>query len=169
LARLEGRAAVTEPELSDWRAAQSCYGPGAPASREAAFLRLIEAAIAEEAMRRHGAPALSEEDLARDAERIDRETSAPDVLACVKAGFGSRRERYLAVFVRPALVESRLRELIGRERHGGGAPGGPAAGLGQEGWLRASGPMNLDILDPGLKRWIRGIRGNPRLAAVRIL
>lgn len=160
---------MTESDLSDWRAAQACYGPDAPASREAAFLRLVEAAVAEEAMRRRGVPPPSQEDLARDADRIDRETRLPDVLACVKASFGPRRERYLAVFVRPALVESRFRELIEREGPGGVQDASPAAGSSQEAWLRAQGPMRLEVRDRALKRWVLGIRGNPRLAAVQIL
>jgi hypothetical protein len=49
-ARLDGRAAVAEHDLSDWQAAQACYGEGALTSRRAALMRLVEAAIAEKAM-----------------------------------------------------------------------------------------------------------------------
>jgi hypothetical protein len=109
LARLDGAAAVLESEVSGFQAAQACYGEGAATSRKAAFMRLLEAAIADKAMRDSGAAALGEADFKAEAERIDKETRAPDILACIKDALG---DRYVRVFVRPTLIESRLRILL---------------------------------------------------------
>jgi len=113
-ARLDGRAAVTEGDLSDWQAAQACYGEGALTSRRAALMRLVEAAIAGKAMLLAGRAGISDSDLSAEAERIDRETRAPEILACIKKALAPR-ERYLRVFVRPTLVESRLRAFLIRD------------------------------------------------------
>lgn len=111
LVLLDGRPVISEKDVSDYRAAQSCYGEGAISSRKAAFMRLLEGAIAEEAMRAHGGPALTEGDLQREADRIDRETRAPRVIACVKQRYAAPRD-YLRGYVRLAWVESRLRTFL---------------------------------------------------------
>jgi len=113
-ARLDGRAAVSEGDLSDWQAAQACYGEGTLTSRRAALMRLVEAAIAGKAMLLAGRAGISDSDLSAEAERIDRETRAPAILACIEKAL-KPRERYLRVFVRPALVESRLRAFLIRD------------------------------------------------------
>lgn len=112
VAVLAGRPAVMEADLADYRAAQACYGEGALTSREAALMRLLEAALAETAMEKAGAAPLDEAALKNDAERIDKETRAPEILACVKAHFGSDEARYRRIFVRTHLAESRLRDFL---------------------------------------------------------
>lgn len=111
-ARLDGSAYLTEADLSDWSAAQGCYGEDAITSRKAAFMRLTEAALAEAAMKAEGGPVFDAVALSSEAARIDRETRAPDILACIKRALGPGEERYLRVFVRPTLVESRLRTFL---------------------------------------------------------
>ncbi|MFA6318953.1 MAG: hypothetical protein WC943_16205 [Elusimicrobiota bacterium] len=115
VASLDNSVVITEADLSDWQASQACYGQGAMTSREAAFMRLLEAAIAERAMRSAGKPRVASSDLAKEAGRIDRETRAPDILDCIKRHFGKRVKRYHQVFVKTAFVESRMREFIMRD------------------------------------------------------
>lgn len=112
IAELNGRSIISEKDLSDFQSTQACYGPAANASRQAAFMRLLEASIAEESMRRQHGPKVTDRDIATDAERIDRETRAPEILKCIKSSFGKDRRRYLRVFVKPALIESRFRQFI---------------------------------------------------------
>lgn len=116
VASLDGRTVVTEPDLADYQATQGCYGEGALTSRKAAFMRLLEAAVAADAMREHGGPVAAPEDVEKEAARIDRETRAPEILACIKAHFGAERSRYLRVFVAPKLVESWLRVFLMRDK-----------------------------------------------------
>jgi hypothetical protein len=113
VASLDGEAAVTENEVSDWQAAQACYGEGAIVSRKAAFMRLLEAAIAEKALKGAGAIDTGDAGLRAEAARIDRETRAPEILACVKKKLGAGSSAYLRVFVRPVLIETGMREFIG--------------------------------------------------------
>jgi hypothetical protein len=112
VALLDGKVAVTEADLAAWSAAQACYGEGALTSRKAAFMRLTEAALAERAMRESGGPDITDADVAEDAERIDTETQAPDILACIKAAL---KDDYRRVFVRPSYTESRLRLFLMRD------------------------------------------------------
>ena len=112
VARLDGVSIITEADLSGWSAAQACYGEGALTSRRAAFMRLTEAAIAEKAMRERGGPVIDEKAVSDDAARIDRETQAPDILACIKAALGKDYQR---VFVRPSVTEASLRLFLMRD------------------------------------------------------
>lgn len=109
VARLDGTPYVTESDLAAWSAAQGCYGEGALTSRRAAFMRLTEAALAERAMRENGGPDITDGAVAEDAARIDRETQAPDILACIKAAL---KDDYRRVFVKPSLTEARLRTYL---------------------------------------------------------
>lgn len=268
VAVLDGRAIVSEADIRDYQALQACYGEEALPSRRAALMRLVEAAIAESAMRDHDGPRITDKDVEADALRIDRETRAPEILACIKKHFGGDKRRYERVFVRPALVEARFRHFVpndpgiqagarrriglAAERGGKGeglealarqfglayssatyalaassaaavppeaARGGPppayqtefisrhlqglkpgqlrgpeetdhdfrlvrliravgprwtfesvsAPKTTQEDWLRSLPRMKLTISDEELRLWVRGIRGNPRLAAVEVL
>lgn len=112
VALLDGKVIVTEADLAGWSAAQGCYGEGALTSRRAAFMRLTEAALADSAMRKFGGPDIADADVAKDAERIDKETQAPDILACIK---GALKDDYRRVFVRPSYTESRLRLYLMRD------------------------------------------------------
>lgn len=112
VARLDGREVMSDADLADWSAAQGCYGEDAITSRKAAFMRLAEAAIAEAALAEHGGPVFDSVALSSEAARIDRETRAPDILACIKKVLGPGEERYRRVFVRPTLIESRLRTFL---------------------------------------------------------
>lgn len=112
VAVLAGHPAIMEADLSDYQATQACYGEGALTSRQAALMRLLEAALAETAMAKAGAAPITEADLKKDAERIDTETRAPEILACIKAHFGPDEARYRRVFVRSHLAEARLRNFL---------------------------------------------------------
>ena len=114
-ALLDGRVIVTERDIKDSSNAESCRGADALTSRKAAFMRLLEAGLAEEAMRAHGGPRTTAADLKADAERIDRETRAPEILACIKKYFAGDTQRYLRIFVRTAYVESRFRLFMMRD------------------------------------------------------
>lgn len=107
-----GRGAVTETDLADWQAAQACYGPGAIVSRKAGFLRLLEAAILDETLTRVALRPITREEYAVETARIDAETRAPEILACIKKYFGGGAARYERVFVRPILAQRFIREHV---------------------------------------------------------
>ncbi len=111
-ARLDGKAVITERDISDRQLHQSCYGADALTSRKAAFMRLLEARIAEKAMSAAGAPAITAADVKKEAARIDAETRAPEILECIKKSLGGPGDRYLATFVRPVLAESLFRTFL---------------------------------------------------------
>jgi len=106
-----GAGGITEQDLSDWQAAQSCYGEDAIVSRKAGFMRLFEASILEELLARRARP-LTKEDYKKETARIDEETRAPEILACIKKYFGGDNSRYRRVFVRPILTQRFIRELV---------------------------------------------------------
>lgn len=112
VARLDGTSIISEADLSGWSAAQACYGEGALTSRRAAFMRLTEAALADKAMRENGGPVIDDAVVAADAARIDRETQAPDILACIKGALGKDYQR---IFVRPSVTEASLRLFLMRD------------------------------------------------------
>lgn len=106
-----GAGGITEQDISDGQAAQSCYGEDAIVSRKAGFMRMFEAAILEELLARQARP-LTKEDYKKETARIDEETRAPEILACVKKHFGGDNSRYRRVFVRPILAQRFIRELV---------------------------------------------------------
>lgn len=106
-----GGGEVSEQDISDWQAAQSCYGGDAITSRKAGFMRLFEAAILEEVLARQARPITAAEYKA-EAARIDAETRAPDILGCIKNYFGGGTARYERVFVRPILAQRFIREYV---------------------------------------------------------
>ena len=107
-----GRGAVSETDLSDWQAAQACYGPEAIASRKAGFMRLLEATLLDEALARVALRPITREEYAVETARIDAETRAPEILACIKKYFGGGAARYERVFVRPILAQRFIREHV---------------------------------------------------------
>lgn len=108
----DGKAVVTEADIRDAQLAQRCYGEGAQSSRKAVFMRRLEAAIAEDAMLRAKEPPIDAAALRREVERIDSETRAPEIIACVKAALGGDAARYAAAYARPVLVEARFRIFL---------------------------------------------------------
>lgn len=106
-----GGGEVSEQDISDWQAAQSCYGGDAITSRRAGFMRLFETAILEEVLSRQARPITAAEYKAETA-RIDAETRAPDILGCIKKYFGGGTARYERVFVRPILAQRFIREYV---------------------------------------------------------
>lgn len=109
VALLSGRPVITEADLLDYQATQACYGEGALTSRKAAFMRLLEASIAGEAMRAGGGPTPDEAVLKEESDRIDKETRAPEIVACIKKHYGDDARRYRKIFVRLAWIASRFR------------------------------------------------------------
>lgn len=114
VAFLNKKPVITERDLADFSAAESCRGEEALVSRQASFMRLLEAEIASAALKAYR-QAPSDAEVGKDAERIDRETRAPDILACIKRHFEKEPSRYLRIFVRPSLLESRLRLMLLRD------------------------------------------------------
>lgn len=106
-----GSGEVSEQDISDWQAAQSCYGEDAITSRKAGFMRMYEATILEEVLARQARPITGEE-YKTEVTRIDAETRAPEILGCIKKHFGDSTARYERVFVRPILVQRFIRELV---------------------------------------------------------
>ncbi|OGR78322.1 MAG: hypothetical protein A2X32_02175 [Elusimicrobia bacterium GWC2_64_44] len=107
-----GGGGIFEQDIGDWQAAQACYGPDAITSRRAGFMRLLEAAILEEILARRAARPITRADYDRESARIDAETRAPDILACVKKRLGGGGPRYERVFVRPILAQRFIREYV---------------------------------------------------------
>jgi len=107
-----GGGAISERDIADWQAAQACYGADAIVSRRAGFMRLYEAAILEELLAGRAARPLTRADYDRESARIDAETRAPDILACVKKYFGGDARRYERIFLRPILAQRFLREFV---------------------------------------------------------
>lgn len=106
-----GGGNVSEQDISDWQAAQSCYGEDAITSRKAGFMHMFEATILDEILI-HQARPLTTEDYKKEVARIDTETRAPDILNCIKKHFGASTARYERVFVRPILTQRFIREYI---------------------------------------------------------
>jgi hypothetical protein len=101
-----GSQALDERDLEWRRRVVLIYYPEANHQR-AALGQLVEAALALEALRRRGIT-LPEGELLAEADRIQRQTRAPERLAAIRAVFGSDRDAYLRVFVRPQLALRRL-------------------------------------------------------------
>ena len=106
-----GAGEVSEQDISDWQAAQGCYGEGAITSRKAGFMRLFEAAILEEVLKGPAARPITRGEYAVEVARIDAETRAPEILACIKKYFAGDTARYERVFVRPILAQRFIREF----------------------------------------------------------
>ncbi|MDD2805810.1 MAG: hypothetical protein PHV33_09655 [Elusimicrobiales bacterium] len=107
-----GASEISERDIGDWQAAQACYGADAIVSRRAGFMRLFETAILEELLARRAARPITRADYDRESARIDAETRAPDILACVKKYFGGDARRYERIFVRPILAQRFMREYV---------------------------------------------------------
>lgn len=106
-----GAGEVSEADIADWQAAQSCYGEDAITSRKAGFMRMFEAAVLEELLSGVKRP-IARADYDKEVARIDAETRAPDILACIKKHFGGATPRYERVFVRPILAQRFIREYV---------------------------------------------------------
>jgi hypothetical protein len=106
-----GAGLVAEKDIEDWQAAQACYGPDALTSRRAGFMRLYEAALLDEVLKEAGRP-ITKAEYASEVARIDRETRAPEVLACIKKHFGKKTDRYERVFIRPILAQRFIRDFV---------------------------------------------------------
>lgn len=107
-----GGGVVSEADIADWQAAQGCYGEDAITSRKAGFMRMYEAAILEEVLNNTAKRPVKTEEYDSEVARIDRETRAPDILACIKKYFGGDGPRYRRVFIRPILAQRYIREFV---------------------------------------------------------
>lgn len=107
-----GSGVVSERDIADWQAAQGCYGEDAITSRKAGFMRMYEAAILEAVLDGAAKRPITAAEYDAEAARIDRETRAPDILACIKKHFGGDGPRYRRVFVRPILAQRYIREFV---------------------------------------------------------
>jgi len=72
---------------------------------------MYEATILEEVLTRQARPITAEE-YKKEVSRIDAETRAPEILACIKKYFGDGTARYERVFIRPILAQRFIRELV---------------------------------------------------------
>ena len=111
-AAVVGSGEVSEQDISDWQAAQSCYGADAITSRKAGFMRMFEATILEQVLGGQAARPITREEYSREVARIDAETRAPDILGCIKKYFGDNTDRYERIFVRPILAQRFIHELV---------------------------------------------------------
>ncbi|MBU2572694.1 MAG: hypothetical protein KKH28_01270 [Elusimicrobia bacterium] len=102
---------VSQQDIPDWQAAQGCYGPDALTSRKAGFMRMFEATILDEVLQKASRPITAGEYQAEVA-RIDAETRAPEILACIKKYFGDDTVRYQRIFIRPILAQRFIREFV---------------------------------------------------------
>lgn len=107
-----GGGIVSETDITDWQAAQGCYGEDAITSRKAGFMRMYEASILEEVLNNTAKRPVKTEEYDAEVARIDRETRAPDILACIKKYFGGDGPRYRRVFIRPILVQRDIRGFV---------------------------------------------------------
>lgn len=107
-----GGGEVSEADVADWQAAQGCYGEDAITSRKAGFMRMFEATILDEILVHQASRPVTAAEYASEVARIDRETRAPDILACIKKHFGGATPRYERVFVRPILTQRYLRDYV---------------------------------------------------------
>jgi hypothetical protein len=106
-----GSQPLDEADLEWRRRVVLIYYPDAN-HRRAALAQMVEGALALEGLRRRGMD-LTEGAVAAEADRIERQTRAPDRLAAIKAVFASDRDAYLRVFVRPQLALRRLVQTSG--------------------------------------------------------
>ncbi|MFA6091542.1 MAG: hypothetical protein WCU88_00430 [Elusimicrobiota bacterium] len=114
VAQLGEKGRIGEEDLAQYSASESCYGPEAVSSRKAGFMTFLESEIMEEVLRRESGPRLKDEDYAAEVRRVDKESRAPDILACIKKSFGSKdgigfpssleRRRYERVFLRKHMI-----------------------------------------------------------------
>ena len=109
------RFAVTERDIADYQVSQRCY-PGGLDSRKAAFMRQLEPAVLSRLLFASSGIDISARAMAEEEARVDRETKAPDILACIKSHFGADRERYRRVFLRPILVQKEFYRHLGFDR-----------------------------------------------------
>ncbi len=107
-----GGGEVSEQDISDWQAAQGCYGEDAITSRKAGFMRMYEAAILDEVLTHSALRPVTREEYAKEVARIDAETRAPEILACIKKYFGESTARYERVFIRPILTQRYIHEFV---------------------------------------------------------
>ena len=125
VAVVAGAETISEADLSDFSAAEACYGPDALTARRASFMRLFEGAITVSVLRREAGLELAPADYEKEAARVDRETKAPDILLCIKrlfsfepgAGFKSKdaEKRYHRIFLRKLLLNSRFYGFVSED------------------------------------------------------
>ena len=119
VAKIGVKGLITERDLADFTASESCYGPNAINSRKAGFMRMLEATVREEIIRREEKSEITPADYETEIERVDRDTRAPKILMCVKKYFGfdagtkkfkssEGRNRYKKVFLRKYLAHKRV-------------------------------------------------------------
>jgi hypothetical protein len=120
-ARIGAKGEITETDLADYSAAESCYGPDAVNSRKAAFMRMLEATVTEELLMRDAGISVSAEDYQSEMDRIDFNTRAPEVLNCVKKHFlfekgkgfaGDGRRRYERVYLRKYVLGLKFADFM---------------------------------------------------------
>jgi len=123
VAKIGEKGVITELDLADFSAAESCYGSDAINSRKAGFMRMLEASVGEEILGRNAGAGITSADYEAEIARVDRETRAPEILDCIKKHFGfdkesgkfsvaEGRDRYKKVFLRKYLAQNRLFRFI---------------------------------------------------------
>ncbi|MFA6316474.1 MAG: STT3 domain-containing protein [Elusimicrobiota bacterium] len=122
VAALAGEEPITEEDLADSMAVESCYGPDAISSRRAGFIRMLETGLIEAVLAREGGIRIAAKEFEAEERRVDLETKAPDILACIKKrfsfekgrGFGSEqgRKRYWRVYLRKHMANSRFHKFV---------------------------------------------------------
>lgn len=100
-----GRFVITQHQADVRSAVERTLNPSE--TRELGLFQLARSFALAEIYTLHVRP-IAPAALEAEAARIDRDTTAPEVLAKVKAVYGSDREAYLTTYVLPVLVEREL-------------------------------------------------------------
>jgi hypothetical protein len=88
-------------------ATENCYRSDGETSAEEVLTKLADFFFYQSAAGQLNVK-VNREEIIAEAKRIDEETKAPDILACVKKAFGRNREDYLTYFVSPSLYNRKV-------------------------------------------------------------
>ncbi len=102
IAKFENRR-INQSDLDNVKAIEESYG--GEISDDDAFLYLIRRLINVK-LAKNMSIIITREDIEKEAERIDRETKAPEVLNKIKKHFSGNTEKYFNLFIKPELSRS---------------------------------------------------------------
>jgi hypothetical protein len=97
---------ITREALKEQQKTDSCYG--AYIKEEEALIKIINNLLEEEVLSSAFNICISQQEIVKKAELIDKTTRAPNILACVKKGFGKEKEHYMQLYVKPYIVNPSL-------------------------------------------------------------
>jgi len=98
---------ITQKDLDYQIKVDSCYGLKNQA-QEPALIEIINKFFEEQVLNSAFENKISDKELEKKAEWVDKNTKAPEILECVKKVFGEDRKKYLDFYIKPTLVNPRL-------------------------------------------------------------